>query len=267
MDERDTRDTVGIAGNGWREAEGGSDHRWPLRGVGSVSIKETKQTEVAPKRVLSSIGFVLDATRRRRSGRLVLWFLVIAMTLGGLGLLLYPVATDIWADRIQNRLEGEFADRAASPDDARAAFRADEIGPGEALTRLKIPRLGVNVIVVEGISGNALRAGAGHYPGTPLPCEGGNVAIAGHRTGFGEPFRHLERLKAGDEITLQTPFGTCTYRVLPPFDGHPNPWVTHAKDWTVVSNTPEASLTLTTCDPPGTSKDRLIVRAQLVGSA
>lgn len=261
--ERVLVDEQGNGSNGWRAAEDGSDDRWQLRGVGTVTAPPTRK-EAAPKRALASIGFLIDATRRRRSGRLVLWFLVIAMTLGGLGLLLYPIATDIWADRIQNRLEGEFQQASADPETTRSAFQANELGTGDAVTRLRIPKLDVDVIVVEGVSGNALRAGAGHYPDTPLPCEPGNAAIAGHRTGFGEPFRHLDRLAEGDEIIVQTPFGSCTYEVMEPFDGHPNPWVTHAQDWTVVSNTPQTTLTLTTCDPPGTSKNRLILRARLI---
>lgn len=257
MDERDARS------QGW-DAGNGSDAEWPRSGVGSIATEAPRQ-ESAPRRALASVGFVLDATRRRRSGRLFLWFLVVAMALGGLGLLLYPVATDMWADRIQNRLEGEFENlQAGGPDTEGNGFEAGAVAQGQALTRLKIPSLGVNVIVVEGISGNALRAGAGHYPRTPLPCEPGNVAIAGHRTGFGEPFRHLDRLSEGDTITLETPFRSCTYRVMGAFDDHSNPWITHAKDWTVVRNTASSVLTLTTCDPPGTSKNRLIVRAELV---
>ena len=86
-----------------------------------------------------------------------------------------------------------------------------------------------------------------------------------HRTGFGEPFRHLEKLTKGDEVSLQTPFGTFLYKVIGPFDGHGNPWITGPEDWGVVGPTPTASLTLTTCDPPHTSLNRLIVRLVLVG--
>lgn len=240
------------------------EERWPSSGVGSPAGTAVRRREAAPKRALATIGFLLDATRRRRSGRFVLWFIVVAMALGGLGLLLYPIGTDIWAKRIQGRLDQELQQVTATPGD-RAAFRAS-LEEGDALTRLRIPKIGVDVVVVEGISGNALRAGAGHYPNTPLPCEPGNVPIAGHRTGFGEPFRHLDRLRKGDRITLTTPFGSCAYEVMGGFDDHTNPWVTHAKDWTVVSPTPDSVLTLTTCDPPGTSLNRLIVRARLVGT-
>ena len=68
-------------------------------------------------------------------------------------------------------------------------------------------------MVVEGTGASALRAGAGHYPNTPLPGEEGNVAIAGHRTTYGKPFANLDRLKPGDEIILETPVGKYTYKV------------------------------------------------------
>ncbi|HEX9712014.1 MAG TPA: class E sortase [Actinomycetota bacterium] len=248
----------------WGGGNNGSDEDWPQSGVGSVATQVPRK-ESAPRRALASIGFVLDATRRRRSGRLFLWFLVIAMALGGLWLLLYPVATDIWANRIQNRLEDQFTQVPAPDPSGVEGIESQRPAVGQPLTRIRIPKLGVNVIVVEGISGNALRAGAGHYPTSPLPCEPGNVAIAGHRTGFGEPFRHLERLSEGDLIVLETPFESCRYRVTGPVaPNKSNPWITHARDWTVVSPTPDSVLTLTTCDPPGTSKNRLIVRAALV---
>ena len=119
---------------------------------------------------------------------------------------------------------------------------------------------------MEGTTGNALRAGAGHYTTTPLPGERGNVAIAGHRTGFGEPFRHLDAMRPGDIITLETPVGNYTYEVMADVDGHKNPWVTHPRDFSVIAPTQEAVLTLTTCDPPHTSLKRLIVRAKLIKS-
>ena len=61
-----------------------------------------------------------------------------------------------------------------------------------------IPALNVDTVVVEGTGATALRAGAGHYPNTPLPGEEGNVAIAGHRTTYGKPFANLDRLAVGD---------------------------------------------------------------------
>jgi LPXTG-site transpeptidase (sortase) family protein len=241
-------------GNGWHPA----GEPWPASGVGSRPVA-TVRKEPAPKRAFASIGFLISASRRRRTGRFALWFLVIALALGGVGLLAYPLVTDVWAHRIQHHLDQQFA----SPQAKQLFTHPVE---GQALTKLIIPKLHVNIIVVEGISGNALRAGAGHYPGTALPgSASGNIAIAGHRTGFGEPFRHLERLTKGDKVELVTPFGTYVYEVIGPFAAHGNPWITGPQDWSVVGPTPTASLTLTTCDPPHTSLNRLIVRLALIG--
>jgi LPXTG-site transpeptidase (sortase) family protein len=241
-------------GNGWHPA----GESWPASGVGSRPMTAVRK-EPAPKRALGTMGFLLDASRRRRAGRFALWVIVIGLALGGIGLLSYPFVTNIWAHRIQGRLDKQFA----SPQGKQLFLHPVE---GQALTRLIIPKLGVNIVVVEGISGNALRAGAGHYPGTALPgAASGNIAIAGHRTGFGEPFRHLERLTKGDKIYLVTPFGKYLYQVTGPFEGHGNPWITGPQDWSVIAPTPTAALTLTSCDPPHTSLNRLIVRALLVG--
>lgn len=248
-----------------------------LKTVGHSGVKEldvmtsgagaaTLRAEGALRRTVASAGFLLDAARRRRGGRRALWALVATMTLAGVLLLTYPFITNLWASQIQSGLTTEFEEQVAAAAEAPRRFESRTVAVGGALTRLKIPRLGVDLVVVEGISGNALRAGAGHYPGTALPGEAGNVAIAGHRTGFGSPFRHVDRLRPGDEIIMETPVGIFRYEVVPAFDGHPNPWITHARDWSVIAPTPERVLTLTTCDPPGTSKNRLIVRARLVGT-
>lgn len=236
---------------------------WPRKPAGKVPARPRQRKEGVVRRVGATAAFLADASRRRPAGRRVLKVVIVLLTLGGVAMLSYPSLTHLWAKRIQTRLERTFQTHSVEEVEA---YRKKEIKPGEALTKLIIPRLGVTTIVVEGTSGNALRAGAGHYEGTPLPGEPGNVAIAGHRTGFGQPFRNIDKLKQGDEIVLETPLGRYTYKVVGPFDGHPNPWVTFPTDFTVLTPTPDASLTLTTCDPPHTSTNRLIVRAMLVKS-
>jgi len=230
------------------------------QGTGSGDPQHVVRTEESrPKRALASAGFLFDAARRRKAGRIALWGLVVALAVGGVALLMYPTYTNFQAHRRQSALAQQFD----SPKQIQA-YKERLIPVGGALTRIIIPKIHVNVIVVEGISGNALRAGAGHYPETPLPGEIGNVGIAGHRTGFGEPFRHLEQMAPGDTVILQTPIGKYTYQVIGPFDGHNNPWITGPTDWTVLSPTADSELTLTTCDPPHTSNNRLIVRARLI---
>jgi sortase A len=243
------------------------DHEaWPQDPAPFEPSRPAPQREFVGKRLLASLGFLVGCVPRRRSGRRALGVLTILMAFAGTALLTYPLVTDIWAKSRQNNLNKEIRSRQAIE-----LYKKRDIPIGGALTRLKVPSFGgcrscpdIDVVVVEGISGNALRAGAGHYPTTALPGDQGNVAIAGHRTGFGEPFRHLDKLRQGDKVVLETPIGTYTYEVMAPIEGHKNPWITNPKDLSVISPTLEAVLTLTTCDPPHTSKNRLIVRARLV---
>lgn len=236
---------------------------WPSNGTGFEPNRRPKRRRENPvRRAGATLGFLADASRRRPGGRRVLWSMVVLLAVVGVGMMAYPFATQMWAKQIQKNKVKEFASQELQNAYETKTVKA-AVQEGEALTKLRIPKLDVDVIVVEGVSGNALRAGAGHYPETALPGDVGNVAIAGHRTGFGQPFRHLEKLKEGDEIVLETPIGIYTYTVTGAFDGHPNPWITLANDWSVTNATPTPMLTLTTCDPPHTSKNRLIVRAAL----
>lgn len=241
---------------------------WPEAASPYTPERPNPRRELLPKRLGATLGFLLGCVPRRRSGRRALGVLTVLMAFAGVLLLSYPLVTDFWAKQRQSNLNKEFASQQVVD-----AYKRREIAVGGALTRLRIRKFGacsgckaINVIVVEGTTGNALRAGAGHYTTTPLPGEQGNVAIAGHRTGFGEPFRHIDKLRPGDQIVLQTPVGDYTYQVLSEVDGHKNPWVTHPRDFSVIAPTQEAMLTLTTCDPPHTSLKRLIVRAKLIKS-
>lgn len=129
-----------------------------------------------------------------------------------------------------------------------------------------IRKLGVDLIVAEGTTGESLRGGAGHYLQTPYPGDIGNLAIAGARATLGEPFRHIDELREGDEIELIVPTHRFIYRVVPAFGGHANPWVTTPHDLSTLEPTDYPALTLTTTDPPHSSKNRLIVRLRLVRS-
>jgi sortase A len=198
---------------------------------------------------------------RRPGGRRALSVLSIVLALAGIGMFAYPFGTDLWQARIQARLRSDFND----PDYAKA-YQARKVKVGQGLTRLRIPALGVNVLVVEGTTPAALKAGAGHYQNTPLPGEAGNVAIAGHRTTYGRPFNRLDEMKTGQTVFLDTPFNTFEYRVVPTFDGLPNPHPVRPDEYHVVAPPKTASshwLTLTTCHPKGSAKQRLVLRLTL----
>jgi sortase A len=129
------------------------------------------------------------------------------------------------------------------------------------LTRIKIPKLNVDVVVVQGTSDSALEAGSGHYPQSPMPCADGNVAIAGHRTTYGKPFANIDRLVPGDQITLETPVGSCVYQVSrPPFAVLPT------DSWVVANNPGQHTLTLTSCHPRGSASHRIIIKATMLSS-
>lgn len=185
----------------------------------------------------------------------------MAMLVAAVWFFAYPFYTDVRAGTRQEALRVELASSRIESD-----FRTGTIEEGKPLTRIVIPRLGLDAVVVEGTSTQALAAGMGHYIQTPLPGEPGNVGIAGHRTMNGRAFGDLDKLRPGDRIELITPLARHAYEVMPPFDSHSNPWVTEAHDWSVVAETAVPMLTLTTCHPRGSSKQRLVARAFLVST-
>jgi len=208
-------------------------------------------------------GWLVRQLRRHRWLRRSLSFSSVAIMLVAVGMIGYPFYTNLYASRVQDRLDRQFASEELRADYAtcREVGLADdscEIGDGDSLTRIIIPDIQVDVVVVEGVSASALRAGAGHYPSTPLPCEAGNVAIAGHRTTYGRPFHNLDLLEPGDEIRLQTPIGECVYRVT-------GQTIVAPTDVSVIASTTDNRLTLTTCHPKGSARQRLVVTAELVG--
>lgn len=200
----------------------------------------------------------------RKSGLLLSRIITLGAFLAiltGAALVGHPYYTDLLAAQEQERL-GEVLES----DGAREAFELNRFEESMPVTRLRIPRLNVDTVVVEGTSDEALRSGAGHYPGTSLPGGGGNIAIAGHRTTYGKPFADLDQLVPGDRVELDTPVGPFVYELIEPFDGHANPWVVEPDDWSVVGRSTEEVLTLTTCHPKRSDRQRLIARFALVGT-
>jgi sortase A len=122
--------------------------------------------------------------------------------------------------------------------------------------RLEIPRLGVSVMVVEGVDDSDLRRAVGHIPGTALPGEPGNVGLAGHRDTFFRPLRSIQR---DDTVTVSTLHGAHSYRVV-------STSVVGPKDVQVLYPTGRDSVTLVTCFPfdyVGAAPKRFIVHAEL----
>ena len=132
--------------------------------------------------------------------------------------------------------------------------RTDE---GQPLGRLRIPSIGVSKVVVAGTDTASLRLGPGHYPGTPLPGARGTVAIAGHRTTYGAPFRKLDKVARGDRIEVRMPYGTFVYRVEQKRIVAPTAiWVTRRTSYD--------RLILSACHPLYSAAQRIVVFARLV---
>lgn len=130
----------------------------------------------------------------------------------------------------------------------------------DGLTRVSIPKIDLDVIVVEGTSHKALRLGPGHVKGTPVPGEAGNSVISAHRDTF---FRHIYELNDGDEIQVRRDGHTYTFQVTGKKIVPPN-------DLSVLKRTSDARLTLITCYPIyyiGPAPKRLVVFSKLVGNA
>lgn len=115
-------------------------------------------------------------------------------------------------------------------------------------------------LVRQGVGKPVLAMGPGHYPTTPLPGTEGNAAIAGHRTGWGSPFLHLDELQPGDEITFTDPEGLVS-RYLVDSTVIVKPDETWVLDWDPLQ-AGMPTLTLTTCDPPHVNDRRLVVFAR-----
>lgn len=123
---------------------------------------------------------------------------------------------------------------------------------------LRVPRLGLEVVVFEGVTPETLKKGPGHMPGTALPGQPGNAVLSGHRTTHGRPFFDFDQLKPGDRIEVETSIGTHVYELR-------DEWVVVAPtDVWVVDPKDGAWLTLTTCHPKFSARQRLIVTAELV---
>ena len=94
-----------------------------------------------------------------------------------------------------------------------AGLFAKRVHKGEAIGRLRIPSIDLDIVAVQGTDTASLQKGPGHYPETPFPGQGGTSAMAGHRTTYLAPFRHLDQLKRGDEIEIEMPYANFAYRV------------------------------------------------------
>jgi sortase A len=128
---------------------------------------------------------------------------------------------------------------------------------GTPFAEIEIPKIELDAVVFSGVDRSTLKLGPGHMPWTPLPGQPGNAVISGHRTTYGRPFYRLDELVIGDRIEVETAIGRHVYEVrhmevVKPTDV----WVTDPR--------PGAWLTLTTCNPRFSARERLVVFSELV---
>jgi sortase A len=216
----------------------------------------------------------------------------LARVLGAIGrscitagvLILLFVVYQLWGTGIreaqaQNRLEDDFAEvledasrptsttssttSTTTDDDAttttavpEAVPRTEPVPEGEPTARIRIPKIGLDKIVVEGVGLPDLKKGPGHYPEAPLPGQEGNAAIAGHRTTYGAPFNRIDELVPGDEIFVETLQGEFRYVMSEQLIVSPT-------QVDVLDDKGDNRLTLTACHPKYSARQRIVVVAQL----
>ena len=202
----------------------------------------------------------------------------------GVVILLFVVyelwGTSLYTRGQQNKLEKgiEHVWQGQAPDITTVNVKNVPLGSGIAV--LRIPRFGksYHMVIVEGTGYEDLTKGPGHYPGTALPGQVGNFAVAGHRTTYLAPFNKIDTLRRGDAIVLETKSKWLVYRVedVPAGHGYPNvPWreIVDPSDVKVAYAVPDQPnpdkkptlklLTFTSCNPKYSAAQRYVVHARL----
>lgn len=158
--------------------------------------------------------------------------------------------------------QDSFDDVEQPPDDVPETveyFPEEHSDIGEAFGFLTIPTIGIeDIVLYEGVDRETLKKGPGHMERTPLPGQPGNSVISGHRTTYGRPFFDFDLLEPGDTVEVETAVGTHVYEVREIIVVEPTDvWVTEHRDggW----------LTMTTCEPKFSARQRLVIWAEMVG--
>jgi sortase A len=129
---------------------------------------------------------------------------------------------------------------------------------GDAVGRIKIPKIGVSQVVVEGTNTSDLMRGPGRYDDSSLPGLPGTTAVAGHRTTYGAPFRNINKLKRGDRLMMEMPYGKFTYELI-------RTRIVDPSDYGVTRSVRgQDRLVLTACHPLYSAAQRIVVFARLI---
>ena len=168
----------------------------------------------------------------------------------------------------QRAFAHELRSQWSGPDQLAALVSRTELALGRPFALLRIPQFGASwqFAVVQGTGRPQLALAPGHVPGTALPGQLGNFAVAGHRLTAGNPFWHLPSLRGGSMIDVETINGVYEYRVtqaprwVPPGDNS----VIAAVPYHPGDPARQKMITLITCDPPLTGTYRVVVTGVLV---
>lgn len=128
---------------------------------------------------------------------------------------------------------------------------------GDAIARLRVPRLGLSIVVIDGTDAADLRRGPGRHRETFMPGEGKLVYVAGHRTTYGAPFSDIDQLEAGDTISVELPYGSIEYRVT-------RHRIVDDNDLSVLESRGREELVLQACHPRFFASQRYLVYASPV---
>lgn len=207
------------------------------------------------------------ATAVRLAVRTVGELLITAGVLIGLFLLWQLWWTDVVAERQQAEQVAALSAAFDSGDTpATTPERADPPPPGDAFAVLHIPRFGTDFArpVIEDTGLDVLERGVGHYVGTAMPGEIGNFAVAGHRTTYGKPFNRIHELRPGDLVVVETATAYSVYLV----NDHAIVRPTQTDVLAAVPGEPgleptEGWLTMTSCHPMFSARERYVVHARL----
>lgn len=202
----------------------------------------------------------------------------------GIGVLAWTATVYLWKDpfttaytayeqrRLESNLDREFENWKPSPepvsepgepkpphddvsrDAKRFRLASDD---GDAIARLRVPRLGISLVVVNGTNTGDLRRGPGRHVETFMPGEGRLVYVAGHRTTYGAPFSNIDRLEPGDTISVELPYGSVEYRVT-------THRIVDDNDLSVLESRGREELVLQACHPRFFASERYLVYARPV---
>ncbi len=189
----------------------------------------------------------------------VLRFVASVLIVSGILMIGDAGATVLWQEPVSSvlakRQQAQLDEALANPAQRRRVLKRKPL-PGDSIGRIRLPSLKRSYFVIEGTKTGDLRKGPGHYGDTPLPGQRGTVAIAGHRTTYGAPFRSIDKLRRGDPIRIEMPYGRFTYRVE-------KTRIVDPSEVSVKRRVAYDRLILSACHPLYSAAQRIVVFARL----